>query len=135
MLCIERRPGESFFIGNDIHIELLSLGRSWVKLAIRAPRTVPILRDEASVRHDVAAAGDGASPASMLIVRRRAGELLSIGPEIGVGVQRIASAHAILGVSAPRHLRIERTESSGKPAANLSKVSQGFPRRGDEEVV
>ena len=46
MLVISRRPGESLFIGDDIEVALLEISHSQVKLGIRAPRPVPVLRTE-----------------------------------------------------------------------------------------
>jgi carbon storage regulator len=46
MLVISRRPGESLFIGDDIEVELLEISPSQVKLGIRAPRQVAVLRKE-----------------------------------------------------------------------------------------
>ncbi|MCI2106682.1 MAG: carbon storage regulator [Intestinimonas sp.] len=47
MLILQRKPGESLFIGNDIQITVTAVeagGR--VRLAIDAPRNMPILRSE-----------------------------------------------------------------------------------------
>jgi carbon storage regulator CsrA len=46
MLVIRRRAGESLLIGDDIEIEILGLTQGHVKLGIRAPKTVTILRKE-----------------------------------------------------------------------------------------
>lgn len=46
MLVIRRRSGESVFIGEGIEIEILDIEGSQVKLGIRAPRSIPILRSE-----------------------------------------------------------------------------------------
>jgi carbon storage regulator len=46
MLVIRRRAGESLLIGSDIEIEILDVGASYVKIGIRAPREVPLLRKE-----------------------------------------------------------------------------------------
>ena len=46
MLVIRRRPGESLFIGDDVEIEILDATASQVKLGIRAPKTVVVLRKE-----------------------------------------------------------------------------------------
>ena len=46
MLVIRRRPGESLFIGDDVEIEILDSTASQVKLGIRAPKTVVVLRKE-----------------------------------------------------------------------------------------
>ena len=46
MLVIRRRPGESLLIGADVEIEILEAGASQVKLGIRAPKSVLVLRKE-----------------------------------------------------------------------------------------
>lgn len=46
MLVIRRRAGESLLIGDQIEIEILDVGPSQVKLGIRAPREVTVLRRE-----------------------------------------------------------------------------------------
>ena len=46
MLVIGRRPGESIVLGTDIEIEVLEASASQVKLGIRAPRSVAVLRKE-----------------------------------------------------------------------------------------
>jgi carbon storage regulator len=46
MLVIRRRPGETLVIGDDIEIEILDASPSYVKLGIRAPKSIPVLRKE-----------------------------------------------------------------------------------------
>lgn len=46
MLVIRRRPGETVMIGEDIEIEILDATHSQVKLGIRAPKSVTVLRKE-----------------------------------------------------------------------------------------
>lgn len=46
MLVLSRRIGESMLIGDDIEIELLDISGNQVKLGIRAPREIPVLRRE-----------------------------------------------------------------------------------------
>ena len=46
MLVIGRRPGESILLGDDIEIEVLDASASQVKLGIRAPRSVVVVRKE-----------------------------------------------------------------------------------------
>ena len=52
MLVIRRRAGESLLIGDNIEIEILALTQHQVKLGIRAPRDVPILRKEIQLTND-----------------------------------------------------------------------------------
>ena len=46
MLVIGRRPGESLILGADIEVEVLEASPSQVKLGIRAPRSVSVVRKE-----------------------------------------------------------------------------------------
>ena len=46
MLVIRRRPGESIRIGNDVEVEVIDCGPHRVKLGIRAPREVAVMRNE-----------------------------------------------------------------------------------------
>jgi carbon storage regulator len=46
MLVIRRRVGETLVIGADIEVEVLESGGSQVKLGIRAPRSVGVVRKE-----------------------------------------------------------------------------------------
>lgn len=52
MLVIRRRPGETLVIGDDIEIEILDASPSQVKLGIRAPKAVPVLRKEIQLTRD-----------------------------------------------------------------------------------
>ena len=59
MLVIRRRAGESFRIGDDIEVEILETSGAQVKIGIRAPREVPVLRTEVyltSLQNQTAAA-------------------------------------------------------------------------------
>jgi carbon storage regulator len=46
MLVIRRRPGEALVIGDQIEIEVLDSSPSQVKLGIRAPKSIAVLRKE-----------------------------------------------------------------------------------------
>lgn len=46
MLVIRRRAGERLLIGDQIEIDILELGSAHVKMGIRAPRDVTVLRSE-----------------------------------------------------------------------------------------
>ncbi len=46
MLVIRRREGEKLLIGDDVEIEILDCTPSHVKLGIRAPSEVTVLRKE-----------------------------------------------------------------------------------------
>jgi|HubBroStandDraft_4_1064222.scaffolds.fasta_scaffold939573_2 carbon storage regulator len=49
MLVIRRRSGETLLIGEAIEIEILETGCSHVKLGIRAPKEVVVLRKEIQI--------------------------------------------------------------------------------------
>ena len=46
MLILRRRAGESLLIGDDVEIEILDAGSWGVKVGIRAPKGITILRKE-----------------------------------------------------------------------------------------
>lgn len=47
MLVIRRRAGEAISIDGGIEIEIIEISRSRVKLGIRAPRAITVMRAEA----------------------------------------------------------------------------------------
>jgi carbon storage regulator len=49
MMVMRRRAGESILIGDDIEIHISEISRSRVKLAIGAPREVPIVAKEMKI--------------------------------------------------------------------------------------
>ena len=109
MLAIERRTGESLIIGGEVEVEVLDIGRAHVKLAIRAPRAITILRQEVADRQEAPAAPEG-SGRDMLILRRRTGESVRIGERVEVGVAGIRCGHVVLGVRAAREISVRRGE-------------------------
>ncbi len=52
MLVIRRRPGETLVIGEDVEVEILESSASQVKLGIRAPKSVAVLRKEIQLTRD-----------------------------------------------------------------------------------
>jgi carbon storage regulator len=46
MLVLSRRPGERILIGSEIEIVVLDTDGGQVRLGVRAPREVPVLRSE-----------------------------------------------------------------------------------------
>ena len=46
MLVLTRREGETFTLGDDIEIEILDIKPGIVRVGIRAPRSVRVLRSE-----------------------------------------------------------------------------------------
>ena len=75
MLILQRKAGESLLIGEDI----LSVEMGRVRLAIQAPKSVPILRSElrSAAATNREAADEEAPPMSLLDILRESEE----GPE------------------------------------------------------
>ncbi len=46
MLILQRKKGESLSINDNITVTVIDAGTEWVKLAIDAPKDVPVLRSE-----------------------------------------------------------------------------------------
>ena len=72
MLVMSRRQGETILIGDEIEIVIAHIGRSRVKVGIRAPRQLPVIAREIKlVREEnlAAAAGSGTPALSGLIAR------------------------------------------------------------------
>jgi len=46
MLVIRRHPGEAIQIGNEVEIVVMECGAGRVKLGIRAPKEIPVMRAE-----------------------------------------------------------------------------------------
>lgn len=46
MLILQRKKGESIVIDNNITLSIVEIGTDWVKVAIDAPKEVPIFRAE-----------------------------------------------------------------------------------------
>ncbi len=67
MLVMSRRVGDTILIGDDIEIVIAHIGRSRVKVGIRAPRAVPVIaREEKLVRDEnLAAVASPPSPAML----------------------------------------------------------------------
>lgn len=68
MLILQRRVGESLYIGDNIYVEVLGIDNGRVRLAIKAPSKVPILRSELRTAMDANrdAAHEEASPMELL---------------------------------------------------------------------
>jgi len=52
VLIIRRRRGESITVGDDVEIEILETSPTQVKLGIRAPKSVSVLRKEIIVTRE-----------------------------------------------------------------------------------
>lgn len=74
MLILQRKAGESVFIGEEIEISVLSVDAGRVRLAIQAPKSVAILRSElkSAAATNREAAGEGVSPLALLDALREA---------------------------------------------------------------
>lgn len=46
MLVLQRHPGESIRIGQDVEVRILTVSRNQVKIGVVAPREVEICRSE-----------------------------------------------------------------------------------------
>ena len=79
MLILQRKAGESLSLGEDIEISVLSVEMGRVRLAIQAPKSVPILRSElrSAAATNREAADEEAPPMSLLDILRESEE----GPE------------------------------------------------------
>lgn len=75
MLILQRKAGESLLIGDEIEISILSVDSGRVRLAIEAPKSVPILRSELKTAAEVnrEAASEELQPLALLDVLRDAG--------------------------------------------------------------
>lgn len=70
---IRRKAGESFRIGEDVEIQILEASGGQVKIGIRAPRDVPVLRTEVwvtAVQNQKAACAAAAESLTDQIVRQ-----------------------------------------------------------------
>lgn len=68
MLILQRKEGESLLIGDEVEITVLAVEAGRVRLAIQAPREVPILRSELKVAAQTnrEAADEEVSPLELL---------------------------------------------------------------------
>lgn len=68
MLILQRKEGESLLIGEDVEVTIVSVDGGRVRLAIRAPREVPVLRGElkTAAATNQEAAQEQSSPLALL---------------------------------------------------------------------
>ena len=73
MLVMSRRQGETILIGDEIEIVIAHVGRSRVKVGIRAPRQMLVIAHEMKLvrEENLRAAGATASELSSLVARLR----------------------------------------------------------------
>lgn len=50
MLILTRRPGETILIDDDIEVMVLAVNNNQIRLGIKAPEEVPIVREELLLR-------------------------------------------------------------------------------------
>ena len=62
MLVIARKVGQTVLIGDEIEVTISAIRGDHVRLAIKAPRAVTILRQEVATQDERAAADPGAGP-------------------------------------------------------------------------
>jgi carbon storage regulator len=71
MLVLTRREGETFHLGDDIEIEILDIKPGVVRVGIRAPRHVRVLRSElvdaVAAANKAAAVHSAIDPASFAV--------------------------------------------------------------------
>ena len=65
MLVMSRREGETILIGDEIEIVIAHIGRSRVKVGIRAPRQMAVIARELKLVCEENVAAAGASPAAL----------------------------------------------------------------------
>lgn len=74
MLVLQRKEGESIIIGNDTRVTILAVEGSRVRIAIEAPKEIPIFRKElleAAEENKAASDHSEAVPTHLLGVVRR----------------------------------------------------------------
>ena len=76
MLILQRKAGESLLIGEYVEVTVLSVEAGRVRLAVQAPKSIPILRSElkGAVKANQEAAQESASPMALLDVLRHGGK-------------------------------------------------------------
>ena len=76
MLILQRKAGESLFIGDEIEVSVLSVEAGRVRLAIDAPKSVSILRSELKIAADTnrEAADEKAFPLELLDILKDQGK-------------------------------------------------------------
>jgi carbon storage regulator len=52
MLILRRREGESILVGDDVEIEIIQIGANKVKIGVRAPDRVRVMRKEIRIVGD-----------------------------------------------------------------------------------
>jgi carbon storage regulator len=73
VLILTRRPGERIMVGDEVVVEIMEIVGNSVRVGIKAPRSVPVYREEiyTAVRDENRAAAD--APSELLRSPERAG--------------------------------------------------------------
>ncbi|HEY7390776.1 MAG TPA: carbon storage regulator [Bryobacteraceae bacterium] len=64
MLVMSRRQGDTILIGDDVEIVIAHIGRSRVRVGIRAPRNVPVIARELKLVREENLAAAAAHPST-----------------------------------------------------------------------
>jgi carbon storage regulator len=67
MLVMSRRQGDTILIGDDVEIVIAHIGRSRVKVGIRAPRHVPVIARELKLVREENLAAAAAHPSTSVV--------------------------------------------------------------------
>lgn len=73
MLVLSRKPGESILIGKDVEVVILAADGVNVRIGVRAPREVPVLRRELVAEVQAENRLAAASPSRAVLGRLSAG--------------------------------------------------------------
>ena len=90
MLNITRKIGEKIIIGEDVVLEVMEVSGSSVRIGIKAPRSVPVYREEIweAVRAENAAAAQSA-PTKLPEPPKGAAQGTSPRPSVRAGVRTV----------------------------------------------
>jgi carbon storage regulator len=117
MLVISRRKGQSVTIGDEIELVVTELHRSTVKLGIRAPRGLAVLRGE--IRESIEEANRAAAASSVEAAVALA-DALPAAPEGQAGVDITARRHERAAKPPERARRVEADAPAPAAAAPSS---------------
>lgn len=123
MLVISRRKGQSVTIGDEIELVVTELHRSTVKLGIRAPRGLAVLRGE--IRESIEEANRAAAASSVEAAVALAGTL----PEAPEG-RATVDITARRNERAPKPERARRVEPDAPAPAPAEPGSSAVRRSG-----
>lgn len=109
VLVLSRRAGEEVYLDDAIVVQVHRIHGNTVKLAIRAPRDIPVHRGEIAAYPT--RERDPSQTEGMLILSRKVGEEVVMGDGfIVVRVTKIHGNQVKLAFSAPRHVTVFRGE-------------------------